>query len=314
MRIVIAGTGRLGLAVMEPLLETDHEIVGVIVNGQGKTRLQKQTIGLQQKFLAENHSPQTIAVKNGIPIVWLDEQNEDEIGQIKQLKSDLIITCGFSIILKKSILSIPESGCVNVHSSLLPKHRGASPFAYVILNGDTESGVTWHTTTPGIDAGPILAQQAFPVNGEDTGLTVYKKSCETARLMAVSVLHTIENEGLNGTVQNDADATYDPRMTEERALLDWKKPAIELERLIRATLAYHHAWFYDKSKKIFVTKAKVVANEKHADPGILLNDDPPYCIACGSQALSLESVYYGSNLTSRWPSMFRQLKQGELIQ
>jgi methionyl-tRNA formyltransferase len=313
MRIVIAGTGRLGVAVMEPLLETRHDVVGVLVNGQGKTRLQKQTLGLQQKFLGDLTTPISIARKKNVPVVWLDKQNNEEADQIRQLKPDLIITCGFSIILKKSILSIPEIGCVNVHSSLLPKHRGATPFAYVILNGDTESGVTWHVTTLGIDAGPIVDQQSFPINPEDTGMSVYLKSCETARLMTTSVVNKIENDGLTGTPQREDDATYDPRLTMEGAQIDWTKPAFELERLIRASMAYHHAWFSDKNKKIHVTKAVVVPNENNSEPGVLLNDKPPYCIACGDQALSLETVYYGSNRTARWPSLFRQLKQGERI-
>jgi len=314
MRILIAGTGRLGVAVMTPLLGTHHQIVGVIVNGRGKSRIQRQTLSLQQKFLGENLSPLSIAVKTKLPVVWLDNQNDEEIEQIKTLKPDLIITCGFSLILKEVVLAIPSMGCINVHSSLLPKHRGASPFAHVIMDGDTESGVTWHVTTPGIDDGPILAQESFSLHSEETGLSVYMKSCETTRLMAVRALESIEKNGLTGIAQNEAEATYDPRMTVERARIDWSRPADEIERLTRGALAYHHTWFYDKKKKIHLTKATVVPNENNVEPGILIDEKPPISIACGIDALAMVSTFYGSNHSTRWPSMFRQLKRGERIE
>ena len=146
MRVVVAGTGRLGAAILEPLLESSHEVAGLVLNGQ-RTRGVWRRYQATSPLLGLLDAPVRIARQSAIPMVWLDQMELSHVDAVANLKPDLLITCGFGIILKKPLLSIPTIGCVNVHSSLLPKHRGPMPFNWVVLQGDTETGVTFHVTT-----------------------------------------------------------------------------------------------------------------------------------------------------------------------
>ncbi len=173
MRIVIAGTGKLGVCIAEPLINSKHQIVGILQNG-------RQTKGIKRIFnrlflgiLGGRDSILHFAFKHRIPVFWIDKLNEEELKPIRELSPDLIITCGFGIIFKKRILTLPKIGCINVHSSLLPRHRGPNPFYAVIRQGETQSGVTFHIMDEGIDTGPIIAQQSFPILDTDTAYTVY---------------------------------------------------------------------------------------------------------------------------------------------
>jgi methionyl-tRNA formyltransferase len=313
MRIVIAGSGRLGVSVMEPLLQSPHTVVGILQNGNRYTPLQRRTQILRARLFAIEETPLCLATQHRIPIQWLTNQNEDELDQLRALKPDILISCGFSIIFSESLLSIPRIGCINVHSSLLPKHRGPSPFAHVILQGDTESGITYHVTEAKIDTGPIVAQYPFPVGERDTGLSVYYTSCDTARDTVLDVVDRIDRDGLVAAPQDESLATYDPRVTEEFTKIDWTRPAPDLHRLVRAAIAYHPAWFIHRGRVVRITQAHVQPGDSAATPGTILAVQPCPVIATGSGALALQAAYVTSPRTTPWPTALTRLKPGNRL-
>ncbi len=313
MRIVVAGSGRLGVSVIEPLLQSRHSVVGILQNGNRHTPLQRRAQIIRARLFAAEETPLGLATEHRIPIQWLTDQNEYELDQLHALKPDILISCGFSIIFSESLLRIPRIGCINVHSSLLPKHRGPSPFAHVILQGDTESGITYHVTEAKIDTGGILDQHPFPIGERDTGLSVYYKSCDTARDTILDVVDRIDREGLIATPQDESRATYDPRVTEEFTRIDWSRPALDLHRLVRAAIAYHPAWFIHRGRVVRVAQAHVQPGDPAATPGTVLSVQPCPVIATGSGALARQAAYVTSPMTTPWHTALTRLKPGNRV-
>ena len=313
MRIVIAGSGRLGVSVMEPLLHSNHTIVGTLQNGNHYTPLQRRAQIVRSHIFTTEDTPLSLAADYRIPTLWLTDQNEDERDQLRALKPDLLISCGFSVIFNESLLAIPKIGCINVHSSLLPKHRGPSPFAHVILQGDTESGSTFHITEAKIDTGPIVAQRSYAIGDRDTSMTIYYKACDTARDMVLDVVDQIDDTGLVSTPQEETLATYDPRITKEFAKINWNRSAQELDRLIRASIAYYPAWFTHHGRVVRVTQTHIQPGDPAAAPGTVLSITPRPVIATSNGSLSLETAYVTNPLAAKWPTTLTRLKLGSRL-
>ncbi len=312
MRILIAGTGKLGVCVAEPLLTTSHKIVGILQNGRQTKGFQRFLNQLFLGFLGGKDSILRFARKMHIPVFWIDKMNEEELKPIKELAPDLIITAGFGIIFKKSILSLPKIGCMNVHSSLLPRHRGPNPFYAVIRQGETQSGVTFHIMDEGIDTGPIIAQQSFPILDTDTAYTVYCRASELAKTMVVDVINQIEKEGFLGKTQDPQLATYDPKPTINDAIIHWDVPAIEIDRQVRALSQTLLTRFVYKGRNVFVTRVKVNDKEVSAKPGTVLHPRFPAEIATAKGSISLLSAFTLSPIMWLWPRK-GTLFMGEVI-
>ena len=204
-----------------------------------------------------NRDRRSIARRHGIPLFFIDKMTEDELAPLRALDPDLILVGGFAIILKKPILDLPKLGCVNTHSSLLPKHRGPNPFAAVLLAGDTETGVTFHVMDEAIDTGDIVAQFPIPVEDNWYALDLHRATSELAGEHVVEVLDKIEAEGLHGTPQDPALATYDKKLTTEQTAIDWAQPAADIVRLIRAGYPMTMARFRYGDRVIFAHFADV---------------------------------------------------------
>src|SRR5262245_49184343 len=128
MRILVAGGGRLAVSVLEPLLDAGHEIVGLFQNGRRVPPNRRAWFRSTRTFTPPALDPASFAYRRRIPVFWLDRMDADELDPLRILAPDLILTAGFSIIFNNTLLELPALGCVNVHSSLLPAHRGPSPF------------------------------------------------------------------------------------------------------------------------------------------------------------------------------------------
>ncbi|MFO7974653.1 MAG: methionyl-tRNA formyltransferase [Candidatus Hydrogenedentota bacterium] len=240
--------------------------------------------------------------------------NEKELAPICHLEPDLILVGGFSIILKKPLLELPTIGCVNCHSSLLPKHRGPNPFTAAVLAGDAESGVTFHVMTEAIDAGDILLQQAFPIEEDDTGGAVFKKSCIMAGALVLDVLDAVERNGLHGTPQNKAAASYDKRLRREELFLDWSRPAQELDRLVRACVPFVLARFIHRGRTVYVSRTSWDSEPSKAPPGTITRATHPVRIATGRGHLVIEVAHTANVLAGLWPNLYKRPRVGERLE
>lgn len=311
LRVVVAGSGRLGLAVMQPLLESHHQVVGLIQNGRRVSPLERSAMWLQSRVTPGLLTPMGEAARHHVPVVWLEKLNDRELDKLRALEPDILVTCGFSIILPESVLNLPRIGCINVHTALLPKHRGPNPCAWVILDGDTESGVTIHVTDPGIDTGPILAQGRFDVTDSDTSMEVYLGSCAMTAELIVETVDAIEQHGFDhAQVQTDDESSYDPKIDEAVARVDWSKPAEEIDRLVRGVHAYCPAWFPHGVVKVKIAYARVGRNSTDAEPGTITAVSPEITVATGDGTIELVSAYTGQSRGANWPTFFSKLKPG----
>ena len=309
MRVIIAGSGRLGVSVMEPLLDSEHEVVGLLQNGRNRPRAAR----LQAMLTPASVSPHSLALRNGVPVLWIDRMTKADLDPVRALDPDLIVTCGFGIIFRKALLDLPNIGCINVHSSLLPEHRGPSPFAHVILAERTESGVTFHVMDEDIDTGDILHQAKFQLTPMDTGLTVYQKASIAGRDCIVDVVDDIELNGLCGTPQDPARASYDPRMTSDRAMSDWRESAEDIERLVRAAVAYYPAWFTHRRRLIRITRATFDPRPVDGPAGSVLEISPYPVIATGRGRLIVHAAHITAPIPWSWPAPWSRLKAADLL-
>ena len=313
MRVIIAGSGLLGASVMEPLLESGHEVVGLIQNGRATPPAKRRSARLRALFAPPSISTPGLALRHGVPVLWLDAMNETELNPLRALDPDLIIACGFGIIFNKTLLDLPHIGCINVHSSLLPEHRGPSPFAHVILANRTASGVTFHVMDEDIDTGDILHQVTFPLTSMDTGLTVYHKASSAAGDHILEVVDDIEINALRGTPQDSSRATYDPRMTDDAAMIDWREPAEDIERLVRAAVAYYPAWFTHRRRLIRVTRATFDPRPVDGPAGRVLETSPYPVVATGQGRLIVHAAHITAPIPWSWPAPWSRLKAADLL-
>lgn len=312
MRILIAGTGKLGVCVAEPLIKSKHQVVGILQNGRQTRGIRRFLNPLFLGILGGRDSILHLARKHRIPIFWIDKMNEEELKPLRELFPDLIITCGFGIIFKKPIITLPRVGCINVHSSLLPRHRGPNPFYAVIRQGETQSGVTFHIMDEGIDTGPIIEQHSFPILDTDTAYTVYCRASELAKTMVLDIVNRIEKEGLHGQPQNPEIASYDPKPTIKDAIIRWDVPAIEIDRQVRALSQTILTRFTYKGRNVFVTRVKVNDKEISAEPGTVLYPRFPAEIATAKGSITLLSAFTLSPIMWIWPPR-GTLTKGEIL-
>lgn len=301
MRILVAGTGNLGAAILEPLLEGRHQVAGVVLNGK-RTRGRFERYRTTSPFFGTLDPTIRLAKRWGLPLFWLDPSSKRSVDSLARLEPDLLITCGFGIILDGVLLSLPRIGCMNVHSSLLPKHRGPMPFNRVILAGETQTGVTFHVTTRKIDAGDVLDQRAIPVTGHDTALSVYRRCCELARHRIAFVVDQIDANGLQGMPQNEAEASYDPPLAPADLRIDWSRPASEIDRVIRAGMPFLSAHFVYRGRAIAVERALWNEAPVDAPPGTVVATEPHITVATGKGIVVLVHASLMRPVVWPWPN------------
>ena len=314
MRIALAATGPLGATLLRVLLDSDHEVVALLQNGRKATAFTRVILPRLAAGLAPRASLLGMARNAKIPTLYIDTMGEDELAPLRSLEPELLLVGGFSIILKKPLLELPSIGCVNCHSSLLPTHRGPNPFAAAILAGDAETGVTFHVMTEGIDSGDILLQRAFPIEDTDTGGAVYRKACIAAAEALPELLDTIERDGLKGTPQDEAQATYDKKLRKEELFLDWSKPAQELDRLVRACVPFRLARFNHRGRVVFVSRTSWDDGPADAPPGTIVHAGYPARIATGRGHLTIKKARSLELLGWKWPGLRKKPSAGEKLE
>jgi methionyl-tRNA formyltransferase len=198
--------------------------------------------------------------------------------ELAALEADVAVVAAYGLILPRAILDAPKLGCLNVHASLLPKWRGAAPIQRAIMAGDAATGVTIMQMEAGLDTGPMLAVARVPIEDKTAGELTEELAEIGARLM-VETLHDLAN--LRPEPQDDALATYAPKIDKAEARIDWSGDAEAIERQVRGLAPFPGAWFELDGERIKVLKAQVVAHE--GKPGMTLDDR--LTIACGFASL-----------------------------
>ena len=281
-KIIFMGTPEFAVPSLKKLIENKNFEILAVITAPDKPVGRKQTLTPPPiKVLAQ---------KNKFLILQPEKIKTIEL-EIKNLKPDLIIICAYGKIIPQSILDIPKYGCLNVHPSLLPKHRGPSPIQWAILEGERETGVSIMLVDEKMDHGPILAQQKI----ESDALTHQELAPKLAELGAELLIKTIPqwiNKEIKIEPQDESLATYSKIIKKEDGKINWQKSAEALERQIRAFNPWPGTFTFWQNKKLKIIQADL-GNQKTMDltaGKIFLDENKKVSVACGGGYLILEKI------------------------
>ena len=224
---------------------------------------------------------------------------------LENIAPDIIVVAAFGQIIPKKILDMPKYGCINIHASLLPKYRGAAPIERAIIDGEVMTGVTTMYMEKGLDTGDMIEKAEVPITGEDTGASLHDKLAEAGAALILTTLAKLEAGTVTRTKQDDAQSCYAAMLTKELGRIDFTRPAVELERLIRGLNPWPCAYTTIDGKNVKLYKAEVISldaqmrqtmQEKSEQiltfvPGEIVEVAKKYfVIACGEGALRVRNL------------------------
>ncbi len=248
-RIVFMGSPEFSSTILNSLLK-DYPIVGVVTQPDRPAGRGRKLTAPPTKKLAETLN---------IPYIQPEKlKYPDALEQIIKWQPDLIIVAAYGQILRANILNLPKLGCLNVHASLLPRWRGATPIQAAILNGDEFTGISIIKMDEGIDTGPIFQQSRIPIDPLDNGISLSEKLSEIGSRLLLEVLPKYLKDNIQPVSQDESAATYAPLIRKEEGLLDFSKSALELERKVRAYFPWPGSYFFLKGLPCKIIKTGIL--------------------------------------------------------
>ena len=282
MRIVFCGTGAIGALALKALLTSEkHTVVGVITQPDKPAGrdLKPRMSAIKQIALAQN-----------LPVQQPEKlRSAAALDDLRALVPDLMVVAAYGQILPKSVLETPRLGCLNLHASLLPRHRGASPIHAAILAGDHETGITVMYMDEGLDTGDILLAQKLAIGSDETTGQLHDRLADLAALCLLEALDLLEQGNAPRIPQDSALATYAPKLKKNDGLLDWHQPAEALATRIRAMSPWPGATTRLAGQTLKIHAA--ATDSASGAPGEILASAPGVLrVACGSGSLVLLSL------------------------
>lgn len=285
MRILFLGTGDIGLPSLDWLLSTPkHEVVGVITQPD-------KPVG--RKLVLTPPETKVRALAAGVP-VFQPERLRKAVDEVKAFTADIAVVIAYGQILSKAVLEVPRLGCINVHTSLLPKYRGAAPIQAAIKAGDAETGVTIMFMDEGLDTGDIVLMERLPIAANETGGSLHDRLALAAPAALERALDLISTGNVMRTPQDNALATHVGKLTREHGAIDWNLSAAEIERTIRAFTPWPGTFTrLPDGSPLKVHGARVVPGAEACPAGgTIVSGDPRrgLIVACGEGLLEITEV------------------------
>ena len=300
LRIVFAGTPEFAAEHLKALLDSPYQIVAVYTQPD-------RPAGRGQK-LAPSPVKQ-LALEHGIAVLQPPTlRNAEAQAELAALKPDLLVVVAYGLILPQAVLDIPRLGCINSHASLLPRWRGAAPIQRAVQAGDAESGVTVMRMELGLDTGPMLLKVSTPIAPSDTGGSLHDRLAQIGPPAVLQAIAGLAAGTLQGEVQDDALATYAHKLNKDEARIDWSRPALELERLVRAFYPWPicHSTLNGEALKVLAASLA----DGHGAPGeILAASKDGLVVACGEQALCLTRLQLPGGKALNFSDLFNSRRE-----
>jgi methionyl-tRNA formyltransferase len=279
------GTPELAAHILERLVATSgggHSVVGVVTRPD-------QPRGRGQK--AQPSEVAAVAAHHGIVTLKPAKIRTAEfLAELKAFAPDLLVVAAYGRILPNDVLAAPRIMPLNVHASLLPRHRGAAPIEGAILAGDRETGVTIMRVIEQMDAGAMLDTRAIAIAEDETTGSLKKKLAELGAEALLEALEKLRRGELSETPQDEALATYTKIITKADATIDWRLPAAQIERMTRAYDPWPVARTTFDQVDLMIYRARVVASEDDAEAGTVVSVGANPIVRCGGDALELLEV------------------------
>jgi UDP-4-amino-4-deoxy-L-arabinose formyltransferase / UDP-glucuronic acid dehydrogenase (UDP-4-keto-hexauronic acid decarboxylating) len=277
LKAVVLAYHNMGCIGLESLLKNGFEIAAVFTH--------KDDPKENQWF----RSVAQLAAQHNIPVFAPDDLNHPLwVEKIKAMQPDMLFSFYYRNMIKEPLLEIPKQGCFNLHGSLLPKYRGRAPINWVLVNGETETGVTLHHMTLKPDDGDIVAQSKIVISNDDTAQTLNEKLVSLAGEMLNQCLPQLKNSNAPRISQNHSQATYFSGRKPDDGEIHWNKSANEIRNLVRAvTQPYPGAFTFAGNRKLLIWQTTILDVQSKSPAGTILTTNP-LVIACGERALQID--------------------------
>jgi len=280
-RMVFMGTPEFAVPTLAMLAEI---VVGVFTQPDKPAGRGRQLTASPVKRWVALHEP-------SLPVLQPRTLRDAAVqAQLADMEPEVIVVAAFGLLLPQPVLDLPPRGCINVHASLLPRYRGAAPIPAAILNGDTHTGITLMRLDTGMDTGAIIAQASLPIQPDDTTGTLSARLAELgAQLMAAILPRWLAGE-ITPQPQDETQATLAPKLNKNDGRLDWSKPAVELERRVRAFLPWPGTFTTWSGKLLRVLSVQVTGRKAQGTAGLVVRDEGGIGVVTGEDVLQLGRV------------------------
>jgi methionyl-tRNA formyltransferase len=281
MRVVFFGTPEFAVPSLRALLRHGVEVAAVVT--------QPDKPAGRSRSILRPPPVKAAALEAGLPVL----QPERPVGDVfatslRHLRPDLGVVVGYGHILRPEVLSVPRRGMINVHASLLPRHRGAAPVQWAILEGDAETGVSIMRMEAGLDTGPVLLRLATPIRPNETGGSLAARLAELGASALTEVIGRLERGPVPEEPQDEASATYAPKIDRQTTHLRFAESAERAARRVRAFDPAPGAWAVLRGQPVKLFGGRAVAGA--GEPGRVLATGPSLIIACGEGALAVSEA------------------------
>lgn len=286
MKIVFMGTPEFAVPYLRALINNDYDITAVVTQPDRAKGRGKKLTAPPVKVLAE---------EKGIKVFQPERVKATEsVEFIRSQQPDLIVVVAFGQILSQEILDIPVLGCINVHSSLLPKYRGAAPINWCIINGEEKTGITTMYMDKGLDTGDIILQKETKIGRDETAGDLHDRLAELGTETLIETVRLIEEGSAPRIAQNNELATYAPIMSKSLGRIEWSKHACEIYNLIRGTYPWPGAFSYYKGRSFKIFKAEVSDNSSRNEKyGCIIDlDRESFTVNCGTGSLKIMEIQF----------------------
>ncbi|MBU0467685.1 MAG: methionyl-tRNA formyltransferase [Candidatus Omnitrophica bacterium] len=250
MNIVFFGSDDFALAHLEALLSSQHNVVGCVTQpDRPKNRGMKVVV-----------SPiKECALTNDIDVFQPDDLSDpDFVSSLKKINAELFVVIAYGKFLTAELIDLTEYGAINVHGSLLPKYRGAAPINWVIINGETETGVTIIKLNTKMDAGDILSSEKIKILEDDTSISLREKMKDCGKSLLLDTLGGLKKGSLQVRSQDQNEASFASKLTKELGKIDWNKSAKEINDLIRGLQPWPGVYTFFNGKSLKILSAQIV--------------------------------------------------------
>ena len=283
MRIAFMGTPDFSVDCLKALVESEHEVVGVFCQPDKPVGRKQELTPPDVKVEALKHDLkifQPTSLKNGKGVEILEE-----------IKPDLVVVVAYGKLLPHDFLVYPKYGCINIHASILPKYRGASPIHFAVLNGDEETGVTAMQMDDGLDTGDILHVRKCPIGINDTTEKMYEIMAPLGAETLMETIEMLEKGQLNPIKQDDALASKVGLLTRDMSAIDWSKSAFEIHNKIRGLYSWPGASTVLGGKTLKIHSAVLSDKKANNKIGEVVDSNGKLIIACGDgNCIELKTV------------------------
>lgn len=281
LRVAFFGTPAFAVPTLERLVHSPHHVVGVITQPDRPRGRGQQITEAPVKSLAS-------ALR--LPVLQPERLARDRFeAAFTALGADIGVVAAYGKILPDWLLATPRLGLINVHASLLPRYRGASPVHRAVISGDAETGVTIMRVVTALDAGPMLAHVRLPIGDDDTTTTVAAQLAARGADLLVATLDDIEHGRATETPQDEAAVTYAPKLAKAEGQVDWRQPARAIHNLVRGLWPWPHAYAFLNGTRFILHRSRLSPRPAGAAPGTILAASAAdgLHVACGEGALEI---------------------------